>query len=360
MILNSKSTCHTCKYEDPAADFVYIPRMSQLDYYGQDPLNNLPHRGGLAGWGITMIIFGSLSALMALVAVGSAIVFSMGIVPNAQGQSPVTMLVGGGVYVVAAVVLIWLGIGSRQGKRWVRPLVIAGASMTAVSGLASLTPLIIGTISLARHPSTRPAAPGLPPYFEVMILACGGVFVLLLTEVLPIIMLWFYGRKSVQDTLDQTDPNPRWTDRCPLPVLTWCLACALLGFGLMFAAVKGVFPFYNAVLVGLPAYITTAALGIMLLCGGILCFRMNPIGLVLSLIVSLILASSYGTFVFLGNTQVYLDMMFAHMPKASRDMAERMGTNPALAPAVIHIISVGYVLYLWRYFKAPTPTPAVA
>ena len=45
--------------------------MSQLDYYSQDPLLNLPHRQGLAGWGLAMIIMGSLTGAMALFNVSS-------------------------------------------------------------------------------------------------------------------------------------------------------------------------------------------------------------------------------------------------------------------------------------------------
>ena len=55
--------------------------------------------------------------------------------------------------------------------------------------------------------------------------------------VIPGGLVLFYGRKDVRLTCERRDPQPRWTDKCPLPVLAislifavWAVAILMTGF----------------------------------------------------------------------------------------------------------------------------------
>lgn len=327
--------------------------MSQLDYYSQDPLQNLPHRQGLAGWGIAMIIMGSLAGLLAFCMLGATVATAAGVFPGVprNTQNPSVMLSGSVVYVIAAVALIWLGIGSRQGRRWVRPLMIVASALTAIWGLAAILGIVSVLISLSRFPVPTAAVRGAPPGIEMFIYACSGFFLVLLLEVLPLCMLWFYARPSVQTTLDQLDPHPRWTERCPIPVLAWCFACALQGLGLRHVFFNGILPFYTTVLVGPGAIVTAIALAAILLAGAALCFKLSPLGWAMTLIACLIMAGSYLTFGILGDSHRVLELTLQNMPPASRQMVGRTKPNIWLGPLLLHGLAVGYAIWLWKWFQ---------
>ena len=332
--------------------------MSQIPYYSPDPIQHLPHRSGLAAWGVTLIVFGSLAGLFGLIALLSAIAFISGLFPNPGGQSPSNFIVLIGIYAVAAVALIWLGIGSRRGRRWVRPLMIVGTLLVAIGGLSSLAALVMQVVSLTRHPpAATSATPGLPASFLPITMGIGGCFVFVLAEILPLIMLWFYARPSVQETLDILDPHPRWTDRCPLRILAWCGACFLMGLGLLALVFKPCLPFFTAILVGLPAIAVALVLTILMLAGVYLCYKQNTIGWAMTFIGTLVLAASNITFALVGDHKLYFSLAMKNLPPASRDMAERMAANLWIAPGITYLAALLYALWLLKRFKEPVTPP---
>jgi hypothetical protein len=290
----------------------------------------------------------------------------MGVLPRMPAQSSSATAIGGVFYVVASAALIWLGIGSRTGRRWVRPLMIAGSSLTAISGLSSLAPMVAGIVVASQNPSLATTAPsGLPPgmaaNIQTITFATSACFMLLLMIVLPLTLLWFYGRPTVQATLDQMDPHPRWTDTCPQSVLTWTIACLFMGFGLLSVAIKGVFPFFTTVLVGAPGQVVCLLLATLFVVGGILCFRLSKLGWLMTFIATVIITASYLTFALIGDHELYLYLMFEsmHLPKASLDMAKQFADKSWIGPVVIYMIAVCYVLWLWKKFRTSDIAPGV-
>src|SRR5262249_2782346 len=79
------------------------------------------------------------------------------------------------------------------------------------------------------------------------------------------VWVFFYSSRHVKATCEARDPVPRWTDACPLPVLTMSL---WLGFGapplaLMPVAYHGVVPCFGIFLIGAPGgliYLLMAAI----------------------------------------------------------------------------------------------------
>jgi hypothetical protein len=299
------------------------------------------------------------------------------------------MLLPALLYVFGAVALIWLGIGSRLGRRWVRPLMVAISAVIAVTGFVSIVPLIIGIFTVRHSPPTVITAttvsttggtttvfsPGATSYsvttttttvsatpgvalssgFQSLSLASGGCGVFLFMGVLPSVLLWFYGRPSVKATLEQMDPRPRWTDNCPLPVIIWSVACLQLAFGLLSVAVLAVFPFFNSVLIGTFADVVALSLAALFIVGAILCFKLSKVGWLMTFVATLFLAGSYITFSIVGDQQLYIDQIFEgyHLPGSSLTFAGQMSRAGWISPAITYSLAIGYILWLWTRFEQP-------
>jgi hypothetical protein len=188
--------------------------------------------------------------------------------------------------------------------------------------------MVLGIIHYELHPLAKPiAAPAMP--FDPLIIgfAFGGCFALLLLVGLPLVLLRFYARSSVQTTLDLMDPHPYWTDRCPLPVLGWAIACVVGGIGFASSAIYQVFPFFTSMLTGSPADAAILCLSLMLIVGGVLSYRQNPLGGLMTMAAFIVLAASFSTFAVLGDHHKYLDQIFRTMPAAQRQTAEQFAGN---------------------------------
>ena len=130
-----------------------------------------------------------------------------------------------GVYYVAA------GIGSIQARRWARPVVVVVSWLWLLTGVAALALAAVflpGMMAQARPP-------GVDAEMLSVAQGCGFAVLTVLCVVLPGIFLSVYGSAGVRTTFEARDPVPRWTDRCPTPVLGLCLFLLYLAVGLLFA-----------------------------------------------------------------------------------------------------------------------------
>ena len=89
---------------------------------------------GLMLLGILQITIGGFCGLMALMSVVGVLVLVRGHVPGAPPVDPKAMIPGLGMYVAAAVVLIWLGIGSIQARRWAWSLTVVFSWLILING----------------------------------------------------------------------------------------------------------------------------------------------------------------------------------------------------------------------------------
>ena len=130
-----------------------------------------------------------------------------------------------GVYYVAA------GVGSVRTRRWARPIVLAVSwlwLLTGTTALALAAVFLPGMMALARPP-------GVDAEMLSVAQGCGFAVLAFLYVILPGLFLSVYGSADVRATLEARDPVPRWTDRCPTPVLGLCLFLLSLAVGLLFA-----------------------------------------------------------------------------------------------------------------------------
>ena len=135
----------------------------------------------------------------------------------------------GGYYIAA-------GIGSIQARRWARPVVLAVSWLWLLTGVAALT--LAAVFLPGMMVQARP--PGVDAEMLSTAQGCGFAVLVVLFVVLPGLFLSVYGSANVRATFEARDPMPRWTDRCPTPVLGLCLFLLYAAVGLLFmAAISG-------------------------------------------------------------------------------------------------------------------------
>lgn len=195
--------------------------------------------GGLCGLFVPLMLLGQLASANATQTPVSAIL-------------PAVLMYGG-----MAVALIWLGIGSIKARRWARALLLIFSWSWLVMGLivSVMMVLLVPKIMANTTASGTPNQPELPPgamvgVMAVMVVVFGVIFV-----ILPAAWLFFYKSRHVKATCEIRDPVTRWTDKCPLPVLGFCL-WLLVGIPMMLTMPftgHCVMPFFGMFLTGLPA-----------------------------------------------------------------------------------------------------------
>jgi hypothetical protein len=169
--------------------------------------------------------------------------------------------------------------------------------------------------------------------------------------ILPGAILFFHSRPSVRANFECLDPERRWTDACPLPVLGLSGFVLLGALGWLAATATGTM-FFGRVLGGLPgAALALACAGLSaLLAWGL--YRLSLAAWWGTLGLTLLWFASWGvTMASMTAEQFYAAM---GMEQSARQqtvgmMAEVWWAMPWMA-AVTGTAVVGYLLWLRRYF----------
>ena len=333
------------------------------------PLPDVPayrDRGtGLMIFGVIQIILGLLTALMVplitLVAFMSKLAPS-GAMPPGQFVSAVAP------YVFIAVVLLALGIGSVQMKRWGRALTLVTSWYWLIMGTlvtALLTAVLPVTVraALAQAQNSAADTPSADMSTGIMAVVLTLIIVVLafFLVLVPIAFVVFYSRKDVAETCRHRDPVERWTDRTPLPVLG---ASVALCTGAVYMLVTGIttplFPFFGRYFTGIPAAACLVALAALDAYLAIALFRLQSTGWWIAILaapvrmVSMVLTFSRA------------DMMRAYSKMGmSEAQLQMLNSNPMFRSHVLlwwglisMLLFFGYLLWLKRYFKPPASAPA--
>jgi len=131
-------------------------------------------------------------------------------------------------YLVSAVTMVWLGIGSLLIHKWARALLYAMGWFQAavtVGGLICAIPILAAVMNFTNSmaPTTAPGGTG----GAGMILQLGGFMGMLIgmqiaTRLLPAaVMIIVYGLRGVRMTTEYFDRQPRWTDGLSVELLCW-------------------------------------------------------------------------------------------------------------------------------------------
>lgn len=314
---------------------------------------------GLMIFGILQIILGLLAALMVpLVTLGVFLSRAGPAGPMRPGQYVSSIA----TYVFLAAVLLTLGFGSIQTRRWAHALTLIVSWYGFITGtlttilLTAVLPVMMRSFLSHAEKNAGAAAPfsaGVMAVFLTLMIVFMAFFLIFV----PLAFVIFYSRRDVALTCQQRDPVERWTDRTPLPVLG---ASVVLFFGSLYMLTTAVslpmFPFFGRYLTGLAAAVCLFVLAAVDIYLSVAIFRLQPAGWWLAIVtVPLRLLSLALTYAKADLTRAYQKLGF------SDQQLQIVNANPMFRGHIILwwslltlVIFFGYLLWLKRYFRQPS------
>jgi len=194
-------------------------------------------KAGLVFFGVLTLLGGCLFALFV-----PLIIFAVKMAEHTANPPPrdINVSVIAVMYGSLAIAHIWLGIGSIKARRWARALLaicswsaLAGGLMTIVA-MAFMWP----RLAAAFHTAQRSSQPQVSEATQSILMLIPMAMFGLMFVLLPLVWALFYSSKNVKATCEAYDRVPRWTDRCPLPVLAISL---WLAFGALWMLMMPIF-----------------------------------------------------------------------------------------------------------------------
>jgi hypothetical protein len=321
-------------------------------------------RSGLMAFGIVQIIFGLLAAL-GVPFILLAAVFS--------GRSGGGRMPAGGYalvlasYTLAAIILITLGVGSIQARRWARAFTLITSWMWLVGGSVTTVLLAFALpssfLSVSRRAAeTNPATAPLPEGMLAGILTFMIVFCSIFLVLLPLVFVWFYRKKDVEETVKHRSPQD-WTDRCPLPVLAATLVFAWAApYFVVMSMTTPLIPFFGRYLIGVPGAIGCLVFAAIDAYLAYSLFRLRLAGWWGAIFVMAFRTSSAIVTYARGN------LMEAYARLGWKDQQlQRMKDSPLFRShlilwwsATFLLAYLGYLIWIKRYFVARPVNPATA
>jgi hypothetical protein len=337
---------------------------------GATPLPFTDRRPSIRAAGVVLIVLGALSGCVsAMVPVG--MFFTEMARRSAPATQPVPVAPAGpdmramvpalAVYVLAAVVFIWCGAAALQMRRWVRPVMLVIAWTWVVSGVLG-TVASVGSVANYRGAMAAAMPPGSaapPPQFVYAMLAVTLALTAVFMIALPALLLWFFQRRGVRQTMEYFDPRPRWTDRCPTPVLAVAFWLVLSGAGSLIYLAFGILPLFGRILTGPAAVVGIVVIATLLfaLARSIYLLR-QPAWWGTVVLVVVMSASMITTVRRLGVEELYHS---AGYTREQVDLMTRFGgignAGTIAFTAVAGALLIGYLVFVRRYFVAkPAPS----
>jgi len=285
------------------------------------------------------------------------------------GMRPAQYASGMATYGFVAAALVALGIGSVQTKRWARALTLVSSWYWLIMGVlvtvlitAMLPVAMRGALAQAQHNAGAAPSADVSTGVMAVMLTIMIVFAAFFLVVVPFAFVVFYSREDVAETCRRRDAVERWTDRVPLPVLG---ASVIYFTASLYLLVMGgttpLFPFFGRYLHGIAGaacFLALAALGFYL---AIALFRLKLTGWWIAVL------SAPIRLVSMALTYARADLMQAYTKMGFSDEQLRiLNANPLFHSHVILwwsllslVIFFGYLLWLKRYFHAPS-APSLA
>ena len=353
--------------------------MTAIPYATATDPRRLPfkdRRTSLKVMGVLLIVFGAVSACFGgLTPLGMWM--STRVVPpappGASATPPVTqvelvdyrtMAMAGGFYLVAAALMIWVGVGSLRVRRWARPVMLVLCWSWLITGAVSFVHMVLYGASVREMMSASmpPNSPPPPRFVEQIVATVTGAVSFLLLVVMPAVLTWLYQRRGVRETLEYFNQRHAWTDRCPTTVLAVATWLCVLAMGCAVYAIYAVLPVYGHFVTGPPAVagmVAFAALFAWLAYG---VYRLRPAAWWASALASVLWTGSVvWTFTRLGYHEFYRQAGYS--PRQIDLMMRFSGQwedSTVWIMSLWVIVLLGCLLYVRKYFgtaRAPVPSP---
>jgi hypothetical protein len=314
-------------------------------------------RAGLIVFGVLTGLIGCLLALFVpLIIWAQEIAARTSHVP-ANPQATITASVVCGLF---AVVFIWLGIGSILARRWARALLLIFSWTWLAIGIVSMVYLafLLPQVMAVVNSNVPPGRAEIPQGLKTTIMVVQGIFSLVLYVILPGIWVLFYRSKNVKTTCEVRDPVPRWTDRCPLPVLAvaiWaaCTGAAMLLFPLLY---RGILPFFGVFLSGIWGTVVCLVIAALWGYSARAIYRLEWSGWwIVTVGICLLSLSAFITYSRHDLSELYRMMGYPEEQIAQLQPFTTAFKGPMLAwsTLIMTVPFVGYLVYVRKFFTRP-------
>jgi hypothetical protein len=316
---------------------------------------------GLMIFGGLTVMLGVLVALMCVLLLFVAAFASVG--PSVGPQVHLAQLIPAlFIYAVISIILITLGAGSIFAKRWARALLLVSAWYWLVAGTigvgfaACIMPQVLAKTEAAQQAQMHGRA--LPPGVTASIVVFSLIFDGFILIVIPAIWAFFYGSRHVKLTCEWRNPEPCWTDACPLPVLGLCLLTVLAGLYMPVMAFTGfaVAPFFGMFVTGVPGTLVYLGLAAVYLISGGMMYRLDWRGWWLFFITMLL--GGISTLMTYWQHSIVEMYQLMHFPDDQVEQIRQTGIfegHSLVWASLIWLVPVfGFMLYIRRYFRATT------
>lgn len=340
--------------------------MTAISYATALDARTLPfkdRRTSLKVVGVLLLVFGGLSACFAAMTPVGIYFASLaarqappGSLQRAAEPDVRTVVLAGGMYVLSAAVLIWLGLGAVRLRRWARPaMLVVGWTWLATGGVSFVHWVLFGASMREMMTAGAPAGTPAPPRQVILaITVATGALMFAIMVALPALLVWAFQRRGVRDTLAFFDPRVAWTDRCPTPALAVVLWLVLAAAGSFVYSVYGVVPVYGRFVKGPSAVAVLLALGAVFLVVAWGFYRLRPWAWWATAVLWTLWAGSMvWTFTSTGYHEFYRQAGYS--PQQIDVMLQFNGPfEDAMVwmIALWSVVLIGYLLYVRKYFDA--------
>jgi len=307
----------------------------------------------LAVFGLVAILAGIGSALLGLAHL--LLVFfplpEFGLGIDEPGVTDTRSLIMGAlIYAMIGAIFVVSGVGSIRRRRWVQPVMVVLAWTWLLAGVIGLV-MIYGSLSdlwIVATSELNELPVELEIWFRGLVLgiaAVGGVL-------LPTLFLLAYRPADVRATCEAQDPDPTWTDRCPLGVLG---LSGGLGLAAVFAvpmALVPVVPIFGQLWTGLRGAVATLLFAVVAGWLARSTFRLERRGLWGTGVVLVLIGLSVAvTFARIEFVEYYRAMGYPERHLARISSAEsRMGSILVWSSLAVTLASLFYLASIRKHF----------
>jgi hypothetical protein len=307
---------------------------------------------GLIIFGILTILLGCLAGLFILLMLAGQAMAARTTGASAPFSTILPVI---SIYIVLAVALVWLGIGSIMARRWARALLLIFSWSWLGLGLFGVVMMAFFMRKILAGTSSGPSHPGVDSSMIVgmmvgMFLVFGVLFV-----ILPAVWTFFYNSRHVKATCETRDPATRWTDACPLPVLGLCLWLLFSVPMMLVMPLAGhcVMPFFGMFLTGLPGTLFCLAIAALWSYAAWLLYKLDMRGWWLILIaICVFMVSALMTFAQHNMLEMYHLMGY---PEAQIEQMQKTGLLVGNRMSWLMLFSVlpflGYLLFVRKFLS---------
>jgi len=300
-------------------------------------------RAGLIAFGVISLLLGAGSGLIALV-VATLLIQEAGS-RKPMGDIP-ELVLAVGTYSFFAFGFISLGVSSIKCRRWVRPMVLAFGAVMIVGSLLKFT--AIGLVVLEKKWAVETMH--VPSSHIANVDFAAVVFALLI--VLASIYVAFYSKDTVRQTLQAYDVKSSWCEHCPFPVMIAAVGLFVAGAGVILLSIDSRAPFGGPALNGAPAVLIKLIYGVVIVFSATLIYRMKILGWWISTIA---LGAGFAANLISRLTEGTVSIHAVSQGMMGPASATPQLPTPTLTVAITGVVCVGYLLWVYRYFRLPLP-----